>query len=517
MSRKGAALLGIAVASLGSAPAPVADLLIRGGTIYTGTAAPFVGDVVVVGDRIRVVGKATGGARRTIDARGMIVAPGFIDPHTHAGELLMSADARERLVEPFLLQGVTTAFIGNDGGGSPDVAAMLGSAATRPVGINYATYVGFGAVREAVVGSADRAPTPVELARMKALVAGAMCRGALGLSTGLFYAPQSFARTDEVVAVAREAGSRGGTYDSHIRDESSYTIGLKGAIGEAIAIGREARMPTHIAHIKALGVDVAGQAPAVIAMVEAAQTRGQRVTADQYPWNASGTSLVASLVPRWAQDGGRAALLARFDDRAALPRLIADMRENLRRRGGPDKLLMTEGVWKGRTLADATGGGDPIAAAVGVIRVADPAVASFNQTEPDIAAFMARPWVMTGSDASPGHPRVYGSFARKYAKYVVQDRVLTLRQFVARSATLTADTFRLAGRGRLAPGAFADIVVFDPRTYAERATYAQPTLPAVGVRAVVVNGVVAVENGRLTGRAAGRALRHRPTPGTCPA
>jgi N-acyl-D-amino-acid deacylase len=512
----GAALLGFL--SLGAAPAPFADVMIRGGTVFTGSDAPFIGDIAVRGDRIVAVGRhLTDRARQVIDARGMIVAPGFIDPHTHVGEQLASSDASARLIPAFLLQGVTTAFVGNDGGGTPRVGAVLAAATARPVGINYAAYVGFGAVREAVIGAADRAPTPPELARMKALVAQGMCEGALGLSTGLFYAPQSFARTDEVVALAREAGSRGGSYDSHIRDESSYTVGLAAAIDEAIAIGREARLPVHISHIKALGVDVEGQAPAIIAKVTAARRAGQDVTADQYPWSASGTSLVASLVPLWAQDGGRAALLARFDDRALAVRLRGGMTENLRRRGGADKLLITEGAFNRRTLAEvATARGeDPVAAAIAVIRLHDPAVASFNQSERDIAAFMRQPWVMTGSDASTGHPRVFGTFARKYAKYVVADRVIGLRAFVERSSALVANTFHLAGRGHLRAGAFADVVVFDPRLYAARATYTQPTLPAAGVRTVLVNGRIAVNNGALTGTAAGRALPHRPTPGSC--
>ncbi len=510
-------LLAAALALGGGAPPERVDLIIRGGTIYTGDGAPFTGDVAVKGDRIRAVGpRLTYRAAKVIDARGMIVAPGFIDPHTHVGGDLASDDGQTRLVPAFLMQGVTTAVIGNDGGGERDVAGVLGRWRTRPVGINYATFVGFGSVRRAVVGLEDRAPLPDQLELMKGIVAHAMCEGALGLSTGLFYAPQSFARTDEVVALAREAGRRGGLYDSHIRDESSYSIGLAAAVDEAIAVGRQAGLPVNISHIKALGVDVHGQAPAIIARIEAARAAGQRVTADQYPWTASGTSLAAALVPRWAQDGGRTALLRRFDDLAVAARLRGEMAENMRRRGGAQALLITEGAQRGRRLSEVAGTGDPVAAAIAVIRVADPAVASFNMAEADIAAFMARPWVMTGSDASAGHPRVYGSFARKYAEYVVRRRVLTLREFIERSTSLTADTFGIAERGRLRAGAFADIVVFDPATYAERATYEQPTLLAVGVRAVVVNGVLAVENGALTGAAAGRGLAKIPAAESCP-
>ena len=351
---------------------------------------------------------------------------------------------------------------------------------------------------------------------MRRLVAGAMCEGAVGLSTGLFYAPQRFARTGEVVALAAEAGRRGGIYDSHIRDESSYSIGLEAAIDEALTIGREAPVAVNISHIKALGRDTWGKAPVVIARIEAAQAAGQRVTADQYPYEASGTSLVAALVPGWAQDGGRAALLRRFDDRAVAARLRAEMAANLARRGGATKLLVTEGAAAGRTLAQIAAGGDPVAAAIATIRVGDPATVSFNMDERDIQAFMRRPWVMTGSDASPGHPRVYGSFARKYAVYVKQRRVVGVRDFLRQSATLAANTLGLTDRGRIEVGKYADIVVFDPQHYAARASYAAPTLPAAGVRNVIVNGQVAVDGGRLTGIAAGRALRHVPTPGSCP-
>lgn len=507
-----AAIFG-ALALLGAAPVP-ADLLIRGGTVVAGERAPFVGDVAVRGDRIVAIGRRLSmRAARTVEAKGLVVAPGFIDPHSHVEALLLGPDARGRLVERFLMQGVTTAFIGNDGGGAVDVKAVLASAAMRPVGINYAAYAGFGSIRSAVLGEADRAPTSAELTQMKALAARAMCDGALGLSSGLFYAPQRFARTEEVAAVAAEAGRRGGLYDTHLRDESSYSIGLDAAVEEALAIGRASGAAVHIAHIKALGADVEGRAPAVIARIEAARGKGQRVTADQYPWDASGTSLVAALVPGWAQPDGRAAMLPRLGD----PPVVAEMRENLRRRGGAEKLLITSGPLRGRTLAQIAAGGDPVAAAIRVIRREDPAVANFNQSERDIRAFMTRPWVMTGSDASTGHPRSFGSFARKYAVYVRERGVLDLPTFVTRSATLTANTFGLKDRGRIEAGAFADLVLFDPATYAARATYTEPERTASGVWMVLVNGRIAVEGGRLTGVAAGRALPRAPAKNTCPA
>ncbi|MFN3511371.1 MAG: N-acyl-D-amino-acid deacylase family protein, partial [Tsuneonella troitsensis] len=342
---------------------------------------------------------------------GMIVSPGFIDPHTHMDTWLTSEDPRRRLVEPFLLQGVTTAFIGNDGNGATRVKPILDGVEAKPVGINFATFVGFGSVRKEAIGNDRRPPTDYELSQQRTLVRDAMCEGAIGLSTGLFYAPQSFAETDEVVELARVAGGMNGVYDTHLRDEANYTVGLPAAVDEAIAIARSAQIPVQISHIKALGVDLHGSAPAIIARIEAARAEGLDVTASQYPWEASGTSMVASLMPLWALDGGRPAMLARLDD----PRVREGMTENLRRRGGAGSLLVAEGRWKGKRLqqiADETGT-DPVSAALAVIRSGDVSVVSFNMAEADIAAFMRQPWTMTGSDASAGHPRSFGSFARK--------------------------------------------------------------------------------------------------------
>jgi N-acyl-D-aspartate/D-glutamate deacylase len=513
------AMGGLAPAAAHAQQAPL-DIIIRGGTIYPGGAAPFKGDVAIRGDRIIYVGKrAPGRAGRIIDAKGLIVAPGFIDPHTHVGEALASDDPAARLVMPFLTQGVTTAFIGVDGAGNPDIRVTFGGDEPRDSGINFASYVGLGAVRLKVVGPADRAPSRAELARMNALVAGAMCEGAMGLSTGLFYAPQSFAKQDEVVSLARTAAARGGIYDSHIRDESSYTIGLAGAIDEALEIGRRTGIPVHIAHIKALGVDVHGQAPAIIDKIEKAQRAGLIVHADQYPWSASGTGLSAALMPRWAQDGGRDAMLKRLDDPRQLARIRPEMADNLRRRGGAASLLITSGPagTEDKTLeaiAQETGA-DPVEAAIAVLRRGEAGVASFNQSEDDIAAFMQRPWVVTSSDASSGHPRYYASFARKYATYVKERGVIDLATFIDRSTIVTAGMFALEGRGQLKPGAYADVIAFDPKTFGPRADYTNPTLFSRGMRTVVVNGRVAIDDGAPTGIAAGRPLRRNPKPGSC--
>ena len=499
---------------------PSVDIIIRDGMIYPGGAEPFRGDIAISGDKIVYVGPhAPETAKRVIDANGMIVAPGFIDTHSHVDDALKSGLPAARLVLPALSQGVTTVFLGVDGGGDPDIAKTFGKGGNRDSGINFASYVGLEALRLKVIGPADRAPTPVELDKMKSLVADAMCSGALGLSTGLFYAPQSYAKLDEVVALAKVAAARGGIYDSHIRDESSYTIGLAGGIEEALTIGKQAGIPVHIAHIKALGADVQGQAGAVIAKIEAAQRAGQVVHADQYPWAASGTDMSSALLPRWAQDGGRAATLARFDDSAQLAKMRPEMAENLRRRGGPASLLITDGPPEmlGRTLEQISKemGTDPISAAVEIIRKGEFAVTSFNQSEADIAAFMKRPWVVTSSDASVGHPRYYASYPRKYAVYVKERKVIDLRTFIDQSSAVTADLFSLTGRGHIKPGAFADVVVFDPARYGPRADYVHPALFSQGIQTVLVNGQIAIDGGAPTGVAAGRPLARTPKEGSC--
>ena len=509
-----------ASAAGGGARTSRADLIIRGGTVFDGLSERGRrADVVVRGDRIVRIGNARGmNARRTIDARGMIVAPGFIDPHTHSDGEVASPEREARLMAHHLLQGVTTIVIGNDGGGGPEPGARFDAIREHGAGTNVAAFVGFGAVRRRILGEADRAPSDIELARMRALVAGAMCQGALGLSAGLYYAPQSFARTEEVIALAREAAGRGGIYETHLRDEGSGAIGLLAAIDEALRIGREAGLPVHIAHIKALGVAAHGQAPAAIARIEAARRAGLRVSADHYPWTASGTRLTA-LMPGWALDGGREAMRARVGDSRMRPRLEAEVTTQIARRGGPEMILLTAGPHRGQRL-DALArlwSVTPASAALRVIAEGDAPIASFNMTEADLGAFRAQPWVVTGSDASEGHPRRFGSFARAWRLYGREGGLLGPGRFIRRSSGLTAELLGLSGRGTLRAGSPADLVVFDPVAFAERATYDNPTALAAGVGTVLVNGVLAVDHGRPTGALAGRPLPHTPSPRSCPA
>jgi N-acyl-D-amino-acid deacylase len=292
-------------------------------------------------------------------------------------------------------------------------------------------------------------------------------------------------------------------------------------VNEVLQIGREAVIPVHFAHIKALGVDVQGQAPQVIAAIDAARKAGQDVTADQYPWNASGSDLESSLLPRWAVGGGRPALLLRLDDAKEMEKIRAEMIENLRRRGGAESLLLTSAnmPWTGRTLNQVAQSWkvEPIDAALRIIRIGKgTAVASFNMGEADIGLFMRQPWVVTSSDGSDGHPRQYATFPTKYAKYVQKDRVISLDEFIRSSTGRSADMFKLDRRGYIKAGYFADVVIFDPVRYAPKADYLHPRRLSVGVEELWVNGVAAIYAGKLTGQRAGRVLLHAPPAGSCP-
>ncbi len=490
------------------------DILIRGGTVVDGTgASERRADVGITGDRITFVGNAATdrvAGRRVIDATGLIVAPGFIDPHSHTLDDLSSKDRRANLA--YLMQGVTTVVTNNDGGGTIDIGARLRAWARDGIGTNAALYVPQGSVRGAVLGMSDAAPTSAQLDSMRAIVARGMADGAIGLSTGLYYAPGNYSTTEEVIELAKIAARAGGIYDSHMRDEGSYTsAGVVGSVNETIRIGLQAHLPVHISHIKTLGTDVWGQSDSIVAIMSAARAAGVDVTADQYPYLASGTSVGASLLPRWAEVGGRDSLRGRVADAAANTRLVRDMERNLVRRGGASSLLITstrDTSIIGRTLEEVALARHvtPIEAALQVILAGDASVASFNMKESDLRTFMVQPFVMTGSDGSSGHPRKYGTFPRKLRQYVYDTHLLTLPQAIRSSSGLTAETLRIVDRGVLAAGKFADVIVFDPRTVGDRATYQQPTLLAAGMRYVLVNGTVAVNDGVYTSALSGRPL-----------
>jgi len=443
----------------------------------------------------------------------LIVAPGFIDPHTHADDDLFDPKRGANLA--FLTQGVTTVFIGNDGRSRIPLRPSLERLQSQGIGTNVASFVGHGAVRQSVMGMSDAAPTPEQLEKMRALVRQGMDDGALGLSTGLYYSPGSYAKTEEVIELAKVAAERGGVYDTHQRDESSYTIGLLGSIEEVIRIGREARIPVHISHIKALGADVWGQSANAIEIIDRARAEGVNVTANQYPYIASGTGLGASLLPRWAEAGGKKEMLKRIDDPAIRPKLIAEMEQNLKRRGGANSLLIRGGADRsliGKRLDEIakSRGKSPVETALEIIKTGNAGVTSFNMSEGDIENFMKQPWVMTGSDGSGGHPRKYGTYPRKIREYVLNRHVITLPRMIQASSLQVAETFKLKDRGKLSLGYFADVIVFDEKTIADRSTYESPEVFAAGMKYVIVNGKLAIDGGKYTGSLAGKALR-KPT------
>ena len=487
------------------------DLLIRNGSVLDGSGSPAIhADIGIAGDRIVLIEPHIArAAKRTIDATGLVVTPGFIDPHTHTAADL--SDPKRAHNEPYLTQGVTTVVTGNDGDSPIDIAATLAKWKQQGIGTNAALFIGQGTVRREIMQMSDAAPTPAQLEQMKSLVAKAMDGGAIGISAGLYYAPGSYATTEEVIEVSKVAAQHGGIYDTHIRDESSYTIGLLASVRETIRIGKEAHIPVMISHIKALGADVWGQSTQVIALIDDARKAGLNVTASQYPYNASGSSVVASLVPRWAEADGK--LVQNLSDPALHDRLVQEMTENLVRRGGADSLLMTSSKDKsilGKTLAQIAKERheSPVDAAIQISANGDSSVASFNMKDADIEAFMRQPWVMTCSDGSNGHPRKYGTFPRKLRDYVFDKPVITLPFAIRSSTSLPAQTLGLKDRGLLKQGYFADVLVFDPRTIRDLATYESPRVLATGVRYLTVNGQLAVDNGALTSTLAGRPLTH---------
>jgi N-acyl-D-aspartate/D-glutamate deacylase len=457
-------------------------------------------------------------AKRRIDARGQVVTPGFIDPHTHAYEGLPRLGLERRRNLSSLMQGITTVVLGADGRGPLDVKQVLDSSQTLGLGTNTYALTGFGTVRSRVMGNSSAPATPQQVAAMRALITKAMQEGAYGVGSGLFYVPQTYATTDEVVAVVSAAKPFGGVYDTHQRDESSYSIGLFASTREAIRIGCESGLTTNIGHIKTLGVDMWGKADSVLAIMGEARTRGCTVVADQYPWTASGTGLSAALMPRWAQAGGRDSLRLRVADAAQRARMLADMRENLRRRGGDSTLLLIDGddakaaPYLGKTLKQVAAevGQPAVEAALDlVLRGIDMGVASFNMTEADIETFMRDPQVMTSSDGSDGHPRLFATYPRKIRRYVMDRRVITMERMIQSATGQVAATYGLADRGVLRAGAYADVLVFDPQQLKEEATYTEPRKLASGMRFVFVNGVAAVDEGGATNALAGKVLRKR--------
>jgi N-acyl-D-amino-acid deacylase len=496
------------------------DVLFRNARVLDGMGNPWIrADVAVQGDRIAAVGRLEDAtANRVIDASGLYIAPGFIDPHTHAGSSL--DDPELSAAEPLLAEGVTTILANPDGGGPVDLAGQGAAIMKDGVGVNVGLMIGHGSVRRAVLGMADREATPAELDRMRALVRRAMEQGAYGLSSGLFYTPGSFAPNAEVIELGKVVAEFDGVYQSHPRDESDYTIGVVASADEVIDVARQAHIPGVITHIKVLGPHVWGYSAAIVERVNRARDGGVQVYADQYPYLASATALGAALLPRWAQADGRDAFLGRLEDPATLGKIRAAMADNLERRGGADRIQFRRFVpdpsIEGHSLAwlAERRGEDPLDAALDLLRQAEVSIVSFNMNEQDVRRFMRQPWTMTSSDGSlphfgvgVPHPRSYGSFPRKIRKYALEDGVIDLPFAIRSMTSLTAAVYRLKDRGQLRPGAYADLVVFDLHAVDDPATYTQPHQLARGMVYVLVNGRFAIDGGQFTGARPGRLLK----------
>lgn len=514
--------------------------------ILDGTGSPwYKGDVAIRGDRIAAVGLLRAAqARDTIDANGLIVSPGWIDMLGHSEYALLS-DGRALSK---ITQGITTEITGEVTSVIPvnertlrelgfarsnrvdwnDLTGYFARLERERPAINLATFVTVGSVRRYVMGDANRAATPQELAQMRELVAQAMQHGAVGLSTGMIYAPATYAATDEIVELAKVAAQYGGGYASHIRSEGARLIE---AVSEAITIGERAGTWVQVHHLKASGKANWGKMPAAIAAIEAARKRGVDVTADQYPYRASSTGLDA-IIPTWAHAGGTDSLVARLQNPETRKALAAeimgpDQRDELigESSGGPTGVMLagfrTDSLrrYNGMLLSDvANQRNQPAIETVFDLLVADSAATQaiyFSMSEEDIEVAMKQPWVSVGIDAgardtvltSHPHPRAFGSFPRILCHYVRARNVITLPDAVRKFSALPAARVGLADRGVIKAGMFADLTIFEEATVCDRATFEKPVQTATGIRHVLVNGVPVVRDGAVTGARPGRGLR----------
>ncbi|MBX3439424.1 MAG: D-aminoacylase [Planctomycetaceae bacterium] len=512
-------IVGLLLHPIGRADEPVAaDILLKNGILIDGTgAARRTGDVAIRGDRIVAVGKfQVTGTPQLVDCTGLIVAPGFIDLHNHSDEQILKPDTRSNLSS--LSQGCTTVVTGNCGAGPVNAAAYFEAIESHGAGTNVAHLLPQGTLRQEVVGLANRPATEDELEKMRALTRQAMQDGVWGMSTGLIYVPGSYSNTDELVEIAKVVGEQGGIYARHMRDEG---VELLAAVNELLEIGRRAELPVHVSHIKSNGQDAWGLIRQAAQMIETARKSGQRVTADQYPYIASSTSLLATVIPAAARADSREEFLKRLNSKEQGASIRAHIESVLAKKenGVLIRIARYEDRpdWVGRNLLEIAEeeGITPVELCVQIAQTGHAQVVNFGMSEDDVRFAMQIPWVATASDgraAIPGsdrpHPRYYGTFARKIGFYALEEKVLTLEQAIRSCSGLPAEILGLPGRGVLAPDAFADVVVFDPTTYRDTATFDDPHRYATGVRHLFVNGKCVISQGYPTGALAGRVLRH---------
>jgi N-acyl-D-amino-acid deacylase len=506
----------VSAAQLVSQPARY-DVLIRNGRVLDGSGNPWRAvDIGIRAGRIVDIGRLqTATGARTIDANGRTVSPGFIDVHSHASEGL-AGPLKE--AQQLIAQGITTVALNPDGGGPVDLRAQRAGFEERGIGVNVALYVPHGSIRREVIGMADRDPSEADLERMATLTRRGMEAGGIGLSSGLYYAPGSYAKTEEVIALAKIAADMGGVYESHIRDEADYNIGVVAAVDEVIRIAEEAHIPAVVGHMKALGPASWGLSMALVEKISRARDRGVEVYADQYPYDASGTSIVGALVPRWAEVGGREQLVERIRG-AEHQRLAADIHRSLDRRGGAEKLVISfyrpDPALEGQTLAAVAKQTNqpPEETAMSLLLKGDAGLVSFKMSERDIELIMRQPFTMTCTDgdlvpfgqARP-HPRGNGAFARKLRVYVNERGVIDLPFAVRSMSSLPASVYGLKDRGVIRPGAWADILIFDPEKVRDVATYLNPHQLAEGMEYVLVNGVLEKDGRDYTGKLAGKVV-----------
>ena len=516
-------VLALMVLAFSLRAAPVYDVLITGGTVIDGTGAPgFKADIALKGQRIVGISRAPlprASAREVISAKGLIITPGFIDMHAHIDPITKLPEARS-----MVSQGVTTAIGGPDGSAPWPLAPYLKLLEKQGVGLNVCLLVGHNSVRRAVMALDNRAPTQKELVRMRAMVGQAMDEGAWGISTGLKYLPGSFSKTDEVIALSREAAARGGYYTSHLREEG---LGLIDSVKEAIEIGRQAKLPIVLTHHKVIGQPMWGKSRMTLAMVDAARKEGIDVMMDQYPYTATYTGITV-LVPAWARAGGTAAFLRRLKDPGMRTKIKKEIVFNIvNDRGGGDLRRVQFGSVKwqpeleGQTLHDwalmknleptPENGAELVMEA---IQKGGASCIYHVLDEKDVERIMRHPFTMTGSDgrlSKPGsghpHPRWYGAFPRVLGYYVREKKVMKLEEAVRKMTSLPASRVGLRQRGRIAEGFYADLVIFDADRIIDKATFKKPHQYPVGIHYVFVNGNAAVAGEKFTGLRKGQVLR----------
>lgn len=506
----------------GQAQAPTYDLIIRGGRIIDGTGnAWFRGDIAIQGEMIAAMGKLDNAlAKRVIDVKELIVAPGFIDIHSHSREAILTVPKAENAIR----EGVTTVIDGNDGSSPLPFQPFFDRLTQARIGINFGLFVGQGTIRGQVLGNVDRQATLEEIEKMKALVKQAMEEGAFGLSTGLFYVPGNYTPTEEVIELAKVAGQMGGLHISHMRNEAADILK---SIAETIAIGEKGGLPTQVSHHKIIGKGNWSKSADTLKMINEARARGVDVSIDQYPYTASSTGINA-LLPQWAQEGTRADVRKRLNDPPTRAKIKAAIVENIKfDRGGGDakNIFIAACGWdhslEGKNLADiarekgrSTSFEDAAETALEIVANGGASAIFHAISEDDVARIMRDPLTMIASDGGvvvykrgAPHPRNYGTFARVLGVYVRDKHVLSWEEAIRKMTSLPAMRLKLYDRGVLRPGMKADIVIFDAATVRDRATFADPHQYAEGFSYVLVNGGVVLDNGKMTDARTGQILK----------